>query len=131
MVESVSISDIIPASPEDIYRAYLDSDGHAALTGSPASIEARPGGKFSAWDGYITGTTLEMEPHRRVVQAWRTTEFPDGAADSRLELLLEKVAGGTKVTFNHSDIPEGQAEDYRQGWIDFYFEPMKAHFAAD
>lgn len=130
MLESVSVSDIIPASPEAIYRAYLDSDGHAALTGSPASVDGRIGGKFTAWDGYIMGTTLEMEPDRRVVQAWRTTEFPDGAADSRLEMLLEKATGGTKVTFNHTSIPEGQGDDYRQGWIDFYFEPMKAYFAA-
>jgi len=130
MLESISVSDIIPATPQTIYDAYLDSAGHTALTGSPAKVEAKVGGKFSAWDGYIWGTTLEMQPHRRIVQAWRTSEFPPDAADSRLEMLLESAPGGTKVTFNHSDIPAGQGEDYRQGWIEFYFEPMKAHFGA-
>ncbi len=128
MPESLSVTDVIPAMPQEIYEAFLDSKGHAALTGNPASVEGRIGGKFSAWDGYIRGTTLELEPHRRIVQAWRTTDFPDGAADSQLEMLLEEVPGGTRLTLNHANIPDGQADSYKQGWIEFYFEPMKAHF---
>jgi hypothetical protein len=27
----------------------------------------RVGGKFTAWDGYIEGITLEMEPDKRIV----------------------------------------------------------------
>jgi activator of HSP90 ATPase len=59
---------------------------------------------------------------------WRTSEFSEDAADSRFEVLLEPAKGGTKVTFRHSDIPEGQGKSYEQGWIDNYFTPMKAYF---
>jgi activator of HSP90 ATPase len=124
------MSDTIPASPQAIYDAWLDGDRHSALTGgAAASADARPGGQFSAWDGYIYGTFTAFEPGQRIVMAWRTTEFPEDAADSRLEVLLEPAPGGTKVTFHHSDIPEGQGDNYRQGWIDFYYTPMKEHFA--
>lgn len=131
MLESCSVSDLIPVSPQAIYEAFLSSEGHAAITGSPAEVDPKVGGKFTAWDGYISGITLELEPHRRIVQAWRTTEFPEDAADSRLELLLEAVSGGAKVTFNHTSIPEGQGESYRQGWLDFYFTPMKAYYGGE
>lgn len=131
MLESCSVSDLIPASPQAIYEAFLSSEGHAAITGSPAEVDPKVGGKFTAWDGYISGITLELEPHRRIVQAWRTTEFPEDAADSRLELLLEDAPGGTRVTFNHTGIPEGQGESYRQGWLDFYFTPMKAYYGGE
>ena len=77
---------------------------------------------------YIFGSTLELEPDQRIVQAWRTSEFPDNAPDSRLEILLEKVTEGTKVTLIHSDMPEDQIDSYRQGWEDFYFKPMKEYF---
>lgn len=99
------------------------------MTGNPANVDGKVGGKFSAWDGYIFGSTLEFEPNQRIVQAWRTTEFPDNAPDSRLEILFEEAAKGTKVTLIHSNMPADQVDSYRQGWEDFYFKPMKEYFA--
>jgi uncharacterized protein YndB with AHSA1/START domain len=51
------------------------------------------------------GTTLELTPNQRIVQAWRTSEFPEDAPDSNVEVLLEEVAEGTRVTFLHRDMP--------------------------
>ena len=31
------------------------------MTGSPAKVEPRVGGKFTAWDGYITGKDTRAE----------------------------------------------------------------------
>lgn len=129
MAESFSISASIPASPTDVYQAWLDSKAHSSFTGGPARIDPRPGGDHSAWDGYIRGRILELEPGRRIVQTWRTTEFPPDSPDSRLEIMLEPHRDGTRLTLNHSDIPEGQGENYRQGWLDYYFEPLKTFFA--
>jgi uncharacterized protein YndB with AHSA1/START domain len=114
-----------------VYTAWLDSEGHAAMTGG-ASADARAeiGAPFSSWDGYIRGVTLELEPGRRIVQAWRTTEFPDHAPDSRLEVLLLPEGDGTRVLVRHAALPEDQVESYRSGWSSFYFEPMQKHFGA-
>ena len=98
------------------------------MTGNAAKVDGKVGGKFTAWDGYIFGSTLELEPDQRIVQAWRTSEFPEDAPDSRLEILFEEVAEGTKVTLIHSNMPEDQVDSYRQGWEDFYFRPMKEYF---
>ena len=130
MVESFKISAVIPAPAERVYKAWLSSKEHSAFTGSATKVSARVGGKFTASDGYIEGKTLELEPNKRIVQAWRTTEFSSADPDSRLELLLEETAKGTKVTLVHSGIPKGQGESYKQGWVDYYFEPMKQYFAA-
>ena len=91
-------------------------------------MDGKVGGAFTAWDGYIFGKTLEIESPRRIVQAWRTSEFPEGAPDSRVDILFEEVKDGTKLTLVHSDMPEDQVESYRQGWEDFYFKPMKEYF---
>jgi len=116
------------ASVEEIFNAWLSSDGHSAMTGSAAKVDGKVGGTFTAWDGYIFGKTLEMESPRCIVQAWRTSEFPEGAPDSRVDILFEAVKDRTKVTLVHSDMPEDQVESYRQGWEDFYFKPMKEYF---
>ena len=116
------------ADVEEIFNAWLSSNGHSAMTGSAAKVDGKVGGVFTAWDGYIFGKTLKIESPRRIVQAWRTSEFPEGAPDSRVDILFEAVKDGTKVTLVHSDMPEDQVESYRQGWEDFYFKPMKEYF---
>jgi activator of HSP90 ATPase len=127
--ESLKVSAVIPAPPKAVYDAWLSSKEHAAMTGSGAKVTARVGAAFTAWDGYISGKNVELEPPGRIVQSWRTTEFPADAPDSLLEVLLEEAKGGTKITFIHTAIPGGQKESYKQGWIDYYFAPMKEYFA--
>jgi activator of HSP90 ATPase len=92
-------------------------------------VTARVGSQFSAWDGYITGKTLELTPHSRILQSWRTTDFAGEEPDSLLEVLLVEAKGGTRVTLNHANIPAGHGPEYKKGWIDFYFKPMKGYFA--
>lgn len=127
--ESIRITSIIPADPPTLFVAWLDGAGHSAMTGSPATSEARVGSVFTAWDGYISGKTKLIEPGRRIVQAWRTTEFPKGAKDSLLEIVLEAVPQGTRVTLVHTNIPEGQGSDYEVGWTEYYLKPMQKFFS--
>src|SRR5215212_7859988 len=128
MNNAFTLSETIQAEPAEIYKAWLSSEGHTSMTGSPAQVDGNVGGKFSAWDGYIFGTTLELTPNQRILQAWRTSEFPEDALDSHVEGLLEKFDGEPRITLIHTDMPENQVDSYRQGWEDFYFKPMKKHF---
>ncbi|MDO8754759.1 MAG: SRPBCC family protein [Anaerolineales bacterium] len=116
------------ARAEKIYKAWLSTQGHTLMTGSPAKVNGRVGGDFTAWDGYIWGTFLELDENKRIVQTWRTGEFPEEAEDSIVEILLEEVNGKTKLTLKHSNIPDGQAESYKTGWEDYYFKPMREYF---
>jgi activator of HSP90 ATPase len=120
MQNDFSLSVTIHAKAETIYKAWLSSTGHSAITGSPAKIDGTVDGDFAAWDGYIQGMFLELEENKRILQAWRTAEFPAEAEDSIVEILLEESHGKTKLTLNHSNIPEGQADGYKKGWEDFY-----------
>ena len=130
MAISFEVSEILPASPAAVYLAWLDSKGHTAMTGSPAQASAEVGTAFSAWDGYIHGVNLELDPPRRILQAWRTAEFTDSDPDSLLEVLLAPVKGGTRVTLRHSNLP-AHGDQYREGWVESYFMPMKAYFGGD
>jgi Activator of Hsp90 ATPase homolog 1-like protein len=111
-----------------VYQAWLSGREHARMTGGPATGAAQVGADHSAWDGYIRGRNLELEPGARILQSWRSTEFPDGAPDSILEVLLFEDRGGTRLVLRHSDLPEGQGAQYREGWVEHYFEPMKRYF---
>ena len=129
MDDQFTITTFIPAPPEKVFRAWLSTEGHSSMTGSPARVEPRVGGAFTAWDGYITGRTAALKPYTRILQDWRTTEFPADAPDSQVEIILEPAEGGTNLTLTHRNIPEGQADSYKSGWDESYFEPMRTYFA--
>ena len=116
-------------APSQFYNDWLDSQAHSAFTGSLAKIDAKIGGKFTAWDGYIQGIINELEPGKHIVQTWRTTEFPDAAPDLLIEIEFEPEGKGTRLVLKHTNIPDGQADEYEQGWLDFYFTPMKAYYS--
>lgn len=115
-------------APEQLYRAWLSSEGHSQMTGGAATTSDKIGDHFTAWDGYIRGVNLELEPHKRIVQSWRTTEFADDEPDSRLEILLQAVDDKTELTLIHSRLPESGGH-YRKGWDNHYFQPMQHYFS--
>ena len=129
MAYDFELSDVLPATPQTVYDAWMSAEGHTAMTGAPAEVDPRPGGAFQAWDGYITGRTLELEPGRRIVQSWRTSEFAETDPDSRIEVLLEPVPAGTRITLRHSNVPSGQLGYEQGGWQESYFDPMREYFA--
>ena len=122
------VSDILPGTPDDISRAWMSSEGHSAMTGAEAHVDPRVDGAFDAWDGYITGRTIALEPGRRIVQSWRTSEFADEHDDSQIEVLLEQVGEGTRITVRHTNVPDGQLGYEQGGWQESYFEPMREYF---
>lgn len=125
-----TVTAVIPASAREIYDAWLDGKSHAQMTGTTtAKGSTTVGDAIEAWDGYISGRNLKLVPGKRIVQAWRTTEFGSGDADLQIDVTLEKAARGTRVTLTHSNVPDGHT-GYKSGWSEFYFTPMKAYFAA-
>jgi uncharacterized protein YndB with AHSA1/START domain len=127
-MEDIEVTGVIPAPPDRVHAAWIDATAHTEMTGGDASCDPVVGGAFTAWDGYIEGTTLALDPPRRVVQSWRTSEFPGDAPDSRLEVRFEPHPEGTRITFVHTGIPTGQGASYRQGWVEHYVDPMRAYF---
>lgn len=107
--------------------AWLDGVSHAAMTGAHAEGQAEEGSTFQAWGGYISGRNLELVENRKIVQAWRTSEFSSTEPDSHLVISLEAVDGGTQLRIEHTNLP-AHGMQYLKGWQDHYFTPMTAHF---
>lgn len=119
---------IVSATPEEVYEAFMDAKKHSEFTGSKATCDPKVGGEFTAWDGYIFGKNLELEKGKRIVQEWVTTEWPEGYAPSRLELTFKKRGKSTEISMVHSGVPAEQVDDLREGWTEFYWNPLKDYF---
>src|SRR5579863_5879881 len=129
MAYQFTLSTILPATPQAIYRAWLDTRLHSAMTGGAAVMSSQPGARVSAWDGYISGTNIELVPGERIVQTWRTTKFSETDPDSIIAVQLLSTAEGTRLTVTHSNVPDGHTSYEQGGWQQFYFEPMRRYFS--
>jgi len=83
------------------------------------------------YDGYISGTNIELVKNSKIVQKWRGDEdcWPIGHF-SKLTINLEKKNKGTKIELIQENVPEECAEDFNKGWHDFYWNPLKKIFKA-
>ncbi len=125
MTETVQLEATFSAPAPVLRDAWLHADGHAAMTGAPATGGSAVGDAFTAWGGYIVGRWLVAED-RRLCFAWRTSEFPADAPDSVVELTFDDAGAGARLTLRHTNIPEGQGARYASGWKEFYFAPITA-----
>ena len=127
MALEFTVSALIPADPDAVYTAWLDADLHSEMTGGAATVDPTVGGTFMAWGDHITGKNLELEPGKRIVQSWRTTDFEQNDPDSQIDVRFEEADGGCKVTLHHSNLPP-HGTRYESGWVSHYFEPMQKYF---
>ena len=114
----------LKASPHAVYEAIMDSKQHAGFTGSAVKMSRKVGGNFSVYGGDIQGENLELKSDTKIVQSWRYRNWPDGHY-SKVTFSLKETPGGTLLTFTQSGVPEEFYEEIRQGWRDYYWEPMK------
>ena len=126
--KTIKQTELIPAEPVDVYEALMDAKRHSEFTGSKATSDPRVGGEFTAWDGYIFGKNLKLESGKRIVQEWKTTEWPTDYPPSIVEFTFRQTKDGTELTMVHQNVPAEQVSSYRQGWIDFYWKPLKKYF---
>ena len=128
---------LFKGSPARVYEALTDSKQFDAVTklsaamqsgmvpagGAAATVSREPGGAFSAFGGYITGRQLELIPGQRIVQAWRAGNWSPGVYSiAKFELTAQD--SGTKLLFDHTGFPAGQAAHLAEGWHGNYWEPL-------
>jgi len=126
MTPTIKQTVIFKATPHEVYEALMDSKKHAAFSGGKASISHTVGGKISAYDNYIAGKNIELVPDKKIVQDWCAVDWPEGYF-SRVMFKFTAIPEGTRLDFTHANVPEGTEEEFKQGWIDNYWEPMKRY----
>ena len=122
-------------APDQLYRTLLSSEQFSActrksfdmFTASSAKIDAREGGSFSLFDGHIIGRILELVPDKRIVEAWRVVDWPDGVY-SIARFDLEPKGIGTTLRFDHIGFPEGLKEHLASGWQEHYWDALSKYF---
>jgi len=139
--ESIHQEVIFKASRKRVYEALIDSKQFnsvmllsAAMKSGMApgmkatEISREAGGALASFGGYITGRQIELLPNERIVQAWRTGSWDPGIY-SIAKFELAEQGAQTKLVFDHSGFPKGEAEHLAAGWKSNYWEPLEKFLA--
>jgi len=140
--EAIHQEPVFKASRKRVYEALTETNQFAKVvelsaamksggmkTGAAAvAISREAGGPFSAFGGYITGRQVELVANERIVQVWRAGSWDPGSYSIARFALMES-GGGTKIVFDHTGFPKGQAEHLAEGWRTNYWEPLAKFLA--
>ena len=113
------------ASPDRIYQLLADSKLHAALTGQKAEISRKVGGPFSTRGGHVTGINVDLVPGERLVQAWRTKDFPVGIFSMATFQLSRAKNGATELVLTHRGVPKNLIPKIEKDWRKSYWERIR------
>lgn len=114
------------AAPQTIYGLLADSRRRSALTGRKAAISRKVGGKFSTDNGKVSGVNVDLVPGKRLVQAWRRHDFPDGVYSMAAITLAPTGTGGTDLVLTHRGVPKHLIPETEHYWREIYWSRIKA-----
>ena len=120
---------VLPAPAEALFEMYLDPSFHQAITGAPVVIGDEREAPFEAFNGSLTGTTIEVVRPTLVVQSWRSENFKDTDPDSTLILSFTPEGNEGRIDLIHLDVPDQAYDGVNQGWEQYYWEPWRMHLS--
>jgi activator of HSP90 ATPase len=138
--EAIHQEAVFKASLKRVYEALTDTkqfDKVIQLSGvrqsmppggKPTEISREVGGAFTLFGGYITGRHIELLPDKRIVQAWPVGSWDPGVY-SIAKFELAEHGSGTRIVFDHTGFPKGDAEHLAAGWKEHYWEPLEKFLA--
>ncbi|HLW53927.1 MAG TPA: SRPBCC domain-containing protein [Candidatus Angelobacter sp.] len=137
--ESIHQETIFKANRKLIYEALTETkqfdkvirlsaaiQSGMSLGAGPTDISPQVGGAFSVFGGHIVGRHIELVRNERIVQAWRVVNWDPGHYSIAKFELVEQ-GSGTRLIFNHTGFPKGQAEHLAAGWKGNYWEPLEKY----
>lgn len=113
---------ILPAEPQDVYRALTNPATIQLWTGEPAVMSTVPGEEFSLWEDSITGRNLSFEENRKIEQEWY---FGQQELPSIVTIKLHPHKKGTSVELLHTNIPDEAFDEIVIGWMENYFGSLE------
>jgi len=138
--ESIHQEPVFHAPPARVYAALTEARQFAEvmrrseamssmnLAKTPPVIARQAGGEFSLFGGHILGRHIELVPAIRIVQAWRTADW-DAGFYSLARFELKPEGAGTKIVFDHTGFPVGQAQHLAEGWVGHYWKPLASYLS--
>lgn len=133
--KTITVTERFSCRARDLFEILMDENRWKGFTQSNAKISKVVGGEFSIFDGSVTGTNVELQEAKLIVQKWRFGSWPDGLFSTVRLVFDEPEPGVTVLKLTHSEVPEEDrygnstvVENTERGWRDLIFHKIRAVF---
>jgi activator of HSP90 ATPase len=123
-MKTISQKHFINATPQEVFSAITNPFTIELWSGYPAVMEPVTGFEFSIFDGDISGRNISVVENKELVQEW----FMGDAEPSIVTMHLKSQQQGTKVTLEHTNVPDEVFEEFEEGWSLYYWGAIKDFF---
>lgn len=118
----------LSASPDEVFAALTEPKLISKWSGQKGKAEAKVGGKFEMFDGWVKGKVIECKSSKALSYTWQPSDWEE-TIESVVTYMFAKSKKGTKVTLIHTGFPdEKQRNDHASGWMEHVFDPLKEYF---
>lgn len=128
---TVSATDEFRTTAEQLYQTFTDPQRLAAFTRAPPRVfeGAKEGGKFSIFDGNVSGEFVTLEAPKKIVQKWRLAQWPEGHSSTQ-EIFFDQndLDQVTNMRVTWTGVPVGQEEVVQRNWEGYYVRSIKQTF---
>lgn len=97
------------AAPAEVYRHLV-------------TAADKVGRRFTLGAG--SGVVVDLVPSKRVVRAWRESDYPEGVF-SMAALTLRQVDTGTELTLTHRGVPKDLIPRTEERWRRDHWDPIR------
>lgn len=128
---TVNASDEFRTTAEEMYNTFTDPQRLAAFTRAPPRQfdGAVVGGKFSIFDGNVSGEFLKLEKPSLIVQKWRLAQWPEGHYSTQeIHFDQNDVDCVTTLRVKWDGVPVGEEEAVQRNWEVYYVRSIKMAF---
>nr|XP_015218402.1 PREDICTED: activator of 90 kDa heat shock protein ATPase homolog 2 [Lepisosteus oculatus] len=118
------LKDTFVSSAAELYKAFTSQEELRKFSGAESVAEAQKGGKFSLYNGEVTGEFLELKENDQIDMRWRCRNWTAEHYASVTVKLLD-VSGQAQVQVECKNIPAAEEQSTRLCWQRTYFDPLK------
>ena len=129
MTQSLSMTVTLKAKPAEVFQALTNAQAIRQWSGQAGKVEAKIGGRFGMFDGWVKGSVLAYQEGKVLAYTWLPEDWPVGTEPSIVRFSFSRTKYGTKIVLKHSGLPDArQKKEHHDGWIEHVFEPLKEYF---
>lgn len=96
--KTITMTEKFSCRAKDLFEILMDENRWKGFTQSNARISKEVNGEFSIFDGSVTGTNVELQEGKLIVQKWRFGSWPDGV-HSMVHILTLRYSNSMSIFF--------------------------------
>lgn len=130
MAFDLNLEFILPCKPTRAMQLLTDPLLIRQWSGDDAVLEAKPGGRFEMFNGWVIGEVTACSENE-LAYTWKPADWTQDIGPTLVRFELSPEEEDTKVVVTHTGFPnEKEMESHKSGWTDFFFDPLEDYIMA-